>query len=124
MPRAIAATKRSTFEQPALLFECLELLATEYTQVKTGKADRFAFKNKAESLGLDFGGSVEPSVAGEMGDLYFVRWHGRRQFLDQHLCKGNARDPRFCMRIYFFYDEDTQKVIVGHMPSHLPTSTS
>ena len=41
-----------------------------------------------------------------------------------HLCKGNARDPRFCMRIYFFYDENTQKVIVGHMPSHLPTSTS
>lgn len=122
MPRAIAATKRSTFEQPALLYECLELLANEYTQVKSGKADRHAFKNKADSLGLDFGGSVEPSVAGEMGELYFIRWGGSRRFLDQHLCKGNSRDPRYCMRIYFCYDQTTQQVIVGHMPSHLPTS--
>lgn len=122
MPRAISATKRSTFGQPALLYECLELLANEYTQVKTGKADRHAFRDKARSLGVDFGGSVEPSVAGEMGELYFVRWGGRRRFLDQHLVKGNARDPRFCMRIYFCWAEDHQRVIVGHMPSHLPTS--
>ncbi|CAN7639741.1 hypothetical protein LJR129_004941 [Acidovorax sp. LjRoot129] len=122
MQRAISATKRSTFEQPALLYECLELLANEYTQVKTGKADRNAFRDKARSIGIDFGGSVDPSVAGEMGELYFVRRGGRRRFLDQHLIKGNARDPRFCMRVYFCYDEEEQKVIVGHMPSHLPTS--
>lgn len=73
MQRAISATKRSTFEQPALLYECLELLANEYTQVKTGKADRNAFRDKARSIGIDFGGSVDPSVAGEMGELYFVR---------------------------------------------------
>jgi len=124
MQRAISTTKRGSYENPALLYECLELLATEYTQVKTGQADRNAFKNRADSMGVEYGGSVEPSVAGELGDLYFIRWNGRRQFLDQHLSKGNARDPRFCLRIYFLFCPVVQKVIVGHMPTHLPTGRS
>lgn len=122
LQRAISATKRSSFENPELLYACLELLASEYTDVKTGKADRNAFKVKADAMGVDFGGSVDPSVAGELGDLYFIRLGGRRRFLDQHLCKGGARDPRYCMRIYFCWDEDTNRVVIGHMPSHLPTS--
>ena len=122
LQRAISATKRSSFENPDLLYACLELLATEYTAVKTGKADRNAFKAKAEAMGVDFGGSVDPSVAGELGDLYFIRLGGRRRFLDQHLGKGGARDPRYCMRVYFCWDESSQLVVIGHMPSHLPTS--
>lgn len=124
MQRAVSTTKRGSFENAALLYECLELLANEYTQVKTGKADRNAFKNKADSMGVEYGGSVEPSVAGELGDLYFIRWQGRRQFLDQHLSKGNARDPRFCLRIYFYFCPIAERVIVGHMPTHLPTGRS
>ena len=124
LPRAINATKRSPYENAPFLYECLELLATEYTQVKTGAADRFAFKTKADAMGLEYGGSVEPSRAGECGDQYFIRWGGRRRFLDQHLTKGNTRDPRYCMRIYFTFDEDTKMVVIGSMPGHLNTSTS
>ncbi|MFN9475138.1 hypothetical protein [Acidovorax sp.] len=122
LPRAIAATKRSPYENHQLLYECLELLATEYTQVKTGVLDRFAFKQKADALGLEYGGSVAPSNAGEYGDQYFIRWRGRRRFLDQHLSKGNARDPRFCLRLYYTWDDVSRKVIVGSMPAHLGTS--
>ena len=124
LPRAISATKRSPYENAAFLYDCLELLATEYTQVKTGAADRFAFKEKADAMGLDYGGSVDPTRAGERGDQYFIRWRGRRRFLDQHITKGSARDPRFCLRIYFTFDEDEQKVVVGSMPAHLDTSSS
>lgn len=122
LPRAIAATKRSPYENHQLLYDCLELLATEYTQVKTGKLDRFAFKQKADAMGLEYGGSVAPSNAGEYGDQYFIRWRGRRRFLDQHLSKGNARDPRFCLRLYYTWDEVDRRVIVGSMPAHLGTS--
>lgn len=124
LPRAINTTKRSNYEDAAFFYECLELLANEYTAVKTGAADRFAFKQKADALGLDYGGSVEPSTAGEFGDQYFIRWGGRRRFLDQHISKGNARDPRFCMRIYFTFDSDLKRVVIGSMPAHLDTSTS
>lgn len=122
MPRAISATKRSNYENPELLYACLELLANEYTLVKNGLAPREAFKDKADRMGLSVGGSVEPSNAGEAGDQYFIRWNGTRRFLDQHLGKGSARDPRFCMRLYFTWCEKEQKVIVGSMPAHLDCS--
>lgn len=124
LPRAISAAKRSHYKDPALVYQCLELLANEYTDLKKGRADRNAYKEKADQLGLQYGGSVDPSVAGEQGEEYFIRWRGRRRFLDQHVTKGSARDPRFTMRIYFTWDDESEQVIIGWLPSHLGTSTS
>jgi hypothetical protein len=124
LPRAVAATKRSDYENAAFLFECLELLANEYTSVKLGIEDRSAFKDKADTMGLKYGGSVDPSVAGEQGEAYFVRWRGSRRFLDQHVTKGSSRETRFSLRIYFTWDEIDEKVVIGWMPSHLGTSHS
>lgn len=124
LPRAISSTRRSPYENEQFLYDCLELLATEYTQVKLGLADRFAFKRRADEMGLEYGGSVEPSVRGMYGDQYVIRWRGRKRVLDQHLSKGSARDPRYCMRIYFTWDEVEGRVVVGSMPAHLDTSGS
>lgn len=124
LPRAISATKRGDYENPTFLFECLELLANEYTLVKQGLEDRNAFKDKADAMGLKYGGSVDPSVAGELGDAYFVRWRGSRRFLDQHITKGSSRETRFTLRIYFTWDEVDERVVIGWMPSHLGTSQS
>ena len=42
--------------------------------------------------------------------------------LDMHLakCKGRGEDM---IRIYFYYDSDIKKSIIGYMPDHLPTRT-
>jgi hypothetical protein len=32
---------------------------------------------------------------------------------------GNTRDPMRCLRIYFFWDDDEQQVVVGSLPAHL-----
>jgi len=124
LPRAISETKRSIYSDPSLVYRCLELLANEYTQTKTGDLDRHAFRDKADAMFVSYGGSVDPSVAGEAKDQYFIRWNGRRRFLDQHLSKGSSRDKRFCLRVYFTWAEETNQVIVGWMPSHLSTSNS
>lgn len=124
LQRAISAAKRSPYENPPLVYECLELLAHEYRLTKLGQLDRNAFKEKCTALGLDFGGSVDPSRAGSAGDDYFVRWGGRKLWLDQHLGKSTARDPRFILRIYYTWSEDDGKVIVGWLPSHLSNSKS
>ena len=57
--------------------------------------------------------------AGEQGDEYYVKYGGRRVFLDRHLKKGQAREPRHCFRLYFFWDDDSEQVVVGWLPSHL-----
>ncbi len=122
LPRAISEAKKSTYENEALVFECLEMLAQEYRMVRTGESDRNAFRDRALTLGVEAGGSVEPSNAGEAGDQYFVRWGGQRRFLDQHLSKGISRDKRYSLRIYYTWDATEQKVVVGWLPSHLNNS--
>jgi hypothetical protein len=124
MPRAISAAKRSSYENPSFVYECLELLANEYRLTKLAQLDRNVFKDKCTALGLDVGGSVDPSRAGAAGDEYFVRWGGRKLWLDQHMGNGSARDPRFTLRIYYTWSEEDSKVIVGWLPSHLNNSKS
>ena len=46
---------------------------------------------------------------------------GTREFLAYHLKKGNARDVRYCLRIYFFWNAKDQQVVVGSLPGHLST---
>ncbi|WP_137917154.1 hypothetical protein [Hydrogenophaga sp. 2FB] len=119
LPRAISACKNAQYDNPELLFQALELLATTYREVRTSTLPREQLIQRATELGLSIGGSVDPARATED---YFFRWGRRRRFLDQHLGRGNSRDPRHCLRVYFTWDQDTQMVICGSMPIHLPNS--
>jgi hypothetical protein len=122
LPRAISATKNSTYDAPEVLYRALELLANEYTQMRQGTIDMGTFKDKAREIGVELNRSVAPESASAYGDQYFVRWAGSRRLLDQHLTKGVSRDPRYCLRIYFFFDETSGQVVVGSMPDHLDTA--
>lgn len=124
LPRAFQGAKKSIYNSPETVFTALELLAGAYRDVRRGLLAHSDFITKLAEADLQFDGSVSPSVAGEQGDAYFVSWKGRRRFMDLHLRKGGGRDERYCLRIYFFWDEQAQKVIVGWLPSHLSNSLS
>jgi hypothetical protein len=117
LKRAIHACKKGTYEDPELVYAALDTLATSYRDVKLGLADRMAFKVACEKLGLDYGGSIAECA----GDEYFFDWKGHRTFMDQHVGRGVSRDPRFCFRCYFTWDAEESKVVIGWLPSHLPT---
>ena len=79
---------------------------------------------KLQELGLELAPSISSSRAGEAGDEYYVTYplEGEtKRMLEQHLRKGSGREERFCLRIYFFWDKDSKKVIIGWLPSHLDT---
>jgi hypothetical protein len=78
-----------------------------------------AFKAACEKLHLEEGPTGSGIRAGEQGEEYFVKFGGRRVFLDRHLKKGSSRDPRYAFRLYFFWDEENDQVVVGWLPSHL-----
>lgn len=122
LPRAISEAKKSHYSDPALVYSALEILADVYPQVRAGLMPREELAGRCAALGLTIGGSVDPTHAGSAGDEYFVRWRGRRRFLDQHVGRGSSRDPRWCLRIYFFFDEELQQVVCGWLPSHLSNS--
>lgn len=121
--RALRGLKDARYEDPALVCRCLLLLANEYRNLRLGyEGARQALDAKLGELGVRFDQSITRERAGEQGDDYFVRFppgSGPKQFLDWHVCKGSTKDDRLCMRIYLFWDDDTQQVVVGWLPSHL-----
>lgn len=122
LPRAIAAAKRSQPEAVGLVYDALEMLAELYPATKKGSVPRDALKRRCVELGLSIGRSIDAGRAGQAGDDYFVTYKGRRRFLESHLGRGNSRDSRFILRIYFFYDEEDEVVVVGWLPTHLSNS--
>lgn len=122
LPRARFGAKKSNYEYPELIGAALDLLAGPYRDYRLGRITRESFDALMYAEGLKLSGSVQPLTAGAYGDAYFVMWAGRRRFLEAHLLKGSDRDERYCFRLYFFWDADSQRVVVGSMPAHLDCS--
>lgn len=124
LPRARNGAKKSRYESPELIGTALEILAGPYREFRRGLLSTEDFEALLLPTGLRLAGSVSPKVAGEQGDAYFVTWAGRRRFLDWHLLKGGGRDERYCFRLYFCWDPESQRAIVGSLPAHLSNSWS
>jgi hypothetical protein len=128
-PRAVNAAKKSKYADNHLIYRAIDLLAVEYWEMKTtpsegSKEYRQRLDARLQELGLELAASISLSRAGEEGDDYFVKYPvgtESNRMLDTHLKKGSDRDERFCLRIYFFWDEDSRKVVIGWLPSHLET---
>jgi len=124
LPRARNGAKKSRYEDPALMGVALEFLAGPYRAHRQGLTSRESFEAALQATGLKLAGAVGATIAGEQGDAYYVPWGGRRRLLDMHLLKGGGRDERYCFRLYFFWDDVSQRAIVGSMPAHLANSLS
>lgn len=59
------------------------------------------------------------------GDAYDTFWKGRRWNVDWHIKNGgNTRNPKKCLRIYYFWQDETQQTVIDHLPSHRKTGAS
>lgn len=120
-----AISSKAVYEDPELVFKALKLLGTTYYQMRMGDDISLQeFKQKCSELGIEEAPSITESKAGELGDTYYVEYHGKKCKLERHLKKGKVRDPKYCMRIYFFWSEEESQVVIGSLPQHLTISTS
>jgi hypothetical protein len=118
--RALRGLKEAVFENIGLVCDMLGLLAIEYVDSKRGNRDAWKrFEDATQSAGVEYSKSISDSRAGEMGDEYFVRYRGQKEFLEWHLKRGSSRDPKRDLRIYFSWDDEDQEVVIGYMPGHL-----
>jgi hypothetical protein len=124
-PRAVQGIKKAKYADISLVYQCLILLAREYRNMRLGYDDsRAGWEDGLARLKLRCDPSITESRAGEQGETYIVRYplgSNRRRLLELHLCKGRTKDDQYCLRIYFFWDEDSNQVVVGWLPSHLDT---
>lgn len=122
-PRAIRAVKDAVYCDIRLVCGSLLLLARDYRGMRLMDGSGMAaFNDACNQLGVCCGGSIEEFRAGEFGETYYVRYpvgSNSRQFLSHHIRKGATKDNHLCMAIYFFWDAETQQVVVGWLPSHL-----
>lgn len=140
-PEELAITRRATksvqssiYAEPDLIYKGVICLAREYrnsvlttgTNGQNGEAHNLRRKllQKLGTLNLEDRISIKKEFAGLYGDEYFVTHEGDKHFLDKHLARGGARDPKRCLRIYYTYDSASEKIIVGHLPSHLTNQMS
>lgn len=123
--RAKRSIKDASFTDVKLVYECLKLLAEDYVSVRKGDIPRDEFDKKCAELGVEDCPSISDNRAGELGDTYFVEYRGDKKKLDRHIKKGNVtREPEKCMRIYYFWDDEEEKVVIGSLPQHLQIRTS
>lgn len=126
--RALRGLKDAIFEDVGLVYRGLLLLANEYRNQQLGRdGANETFKRRCDELGLDFARAITKERAGEQGDEYFIRYptpSSAKQLLEWHLRKGKTKDDRHCLAIYFFWDDHTEQVVVGWLPSHLTNRMS
>lgn len=118
--RAVRSLKSACYEDMLLVIRALVALATEYRAVKLGEVKAEEWERKLEELGIKCGGSIsEGRAGGNAYDDYHVDWDGRKVFVESSLKRGTGRDPRYCLRIYFFWDSKKNIVVVVSLPAHL-----
>lgn len=119
--RAARTAKKSPFNEPELVYRCLDRLARQYVDARR---DGSPVDTLFEDLGVSLERTGDPNRLSQWKEKYFVPHRGTCRFLELHLKRGSDHNEANTLRIYFFYDEDDEQVIVGHLPSHLTNSQS
>jgi hypothetical protein len=59
------------------------------------------------------------------GDTYTTKWQGQTVTVDWHVKNGgNTRDPRRCLRIYYFWEPTSNQIVVADLPAHRTTDAT
>ena len=115
-PTAKKRIAKAQFQDVQTAAKGLHWLANEYRDYRmNGRGDHL----QGPIPGLD---GVSNERCG--GDSFRFDWQGRRHTVEWHLRKGNSHDPRYCLRIYYFWDADLQQAVIADMPAHRHSSAS
>lgn len=110
-PRARNTIKKTQYEDVETAAKCLLWLAGDYRRARL------------DGAGDDLRGPIESGLWNDRcgGDSFPFDWNGRRVEVEWHVKNGgNTTDPARCLRIYYFWDEASRRVVVASMPDHIP----
>ncbi len=114
-PSARRMLKSAEYENVELVARSIAWLATDHHDIRVNGGG--SLRDVTVENGI-----INASCG---GDTYPTDWKGRRYDVDWHIkTNGNSRDPKRCLRIYYFWEAETQQTIIDHMPSHRKTGMS
>ncbi len=115
-PKAKRLLKKPKFEDFRTVVDCLIWLANDCRNRRISGGD--GSLREADVLP----GAINAHCG---GDAYTTKWKDQNYTVDWHIKNGgNTRDPSRCLRIYYFWDEETQQIIVDELPEHRKTDAS
>jgi len=113
--RARRETKSAGFDDPQAAARCLLWLANEYRDSRINGSSGDLRKPIDEGIHNERCGA----------DSFDFDWGSHRVLVEWHIKNGgNTRDPRRCLRIYYFWDEESQLVVIATMPAHIRTGAT
>jgi len=122
--KAWKTLENSNYSDITLLCRAIELLAMSYRDMRKQIIDSNKFNRECQEIGVEEAASISEVGAGMHKEEYFCHYKGKRTMMDRHLKKGSSRNPQYCLRIYFFWDDDNGIVVIGHLPTHLTISST
>jgi len=121
-PRAMKALRDSNFKDAAFVYKVLLMMRDYYVPMRRigGIEYKNTFDQKLAELGLENTPCFsQQNKAKQFGGEYFVRYQESKRELDWHLKGSDSRDGRLGFRLYYFWDAETARVVVGYLPGHL-----
>ena len=100
------------YEALALVNEAAELWAAD--QLTSGFGAYF------HSHGWEYGQKNPAAVSKPTKHHYQRQWNGATVTMKPHLKVDQATSPDQCLRIYWYTDEATKTLVIGHVGRHLP----
>lgn len=113
--KARREVKSASFDEPQTAARCLLWLANEYRDSR--------LNGSTGDLRKPLESGIQNDRVG--GDSFEFKWNDRNVPVEWHIKNGgNTHDPRRCLRIYYFWDEDSQTVVIATMPAHIRTGAT
>lgn len=113
--RARQEVKAPLFKDVATAARCLLWLANEYRERRLNGGDG--------DLRIPIDSGIRNDRCG--ADSFDFLWQGVRRRVEWHIKNGgNTRDPTRCLRIYYFWDDAGQQVVIASMPAHIHTDAT
>lgn len=125
-PQALRGVADSDYEDPRLVFEVVDMLAHEYTDMMSHSSDQEyvnRFRRRCEVLGVDLFPTVDDYDAHGV-EPRSVEWpvgSGNHYDLEYCVGKGRSADSKHTLRVYIAWSEVDKKCIIGWLPSLLPS---
>lgn len=114
-PRARREVRAPLYRDVSTAAKCLLWLANQYRERRLAGGDG--------DLRIPLESGIQNDQCG--ADSFQFDWRGRRTDVEWHIkTGGNTRDPSRCLRIYYFWDDANQQVIVASMPAHIHTGAT
>lgn len=123
--RARRSIKNADYHDIRELCDAIDWLANYYYYFRTGgNITKEETDKRLKQLHMENTPAISDAALGRFEEQYMVDYYGNRRKLEYHIRKGKSFDSRESFRIYYFWDAETQKVVIGDMPKHLDTLNS